>query len=128
MNLLLKYIIEGVDLNKEFNVTVNEKFKSELESHLSSKFNKEISFKVCPMNENNYFLILDDDEYKEIFGYEIVETSLYFLEGMYMPEDMSEVSVILKFLSEIINFSNEYSNKHNDDDSEDDTEWDFEWL
>ena len=127
MNLLLQYIIEGIDLAKEFGISVNEKFKSELEKYLSSKFNQDISFKICPMNENNYFLIFDEDEYKEIFGYEIVGNNLYFLEGMYMPENMNEVSAVLKLLYEIINFTNEYSS-NNDEDSEDDTEWDFEWL
>ena len=127
MNLLLQYIIDGVNLKKEFGISPDENFKKELENHLKSKFNEDITFGICPMNENNYFLIFDNDEYKEIFGYEIVEDSLYFLEGMYMPENMNEVSTILSFLSEIIKFSNEYSN-NNDDDSEDDTEWDFEWL
>ena len=128
MNLLLKYMIEGLDLKSQFKISADNNFKSKLEKHLESKFKGEVSFKRCPMNKDNYFLIFDDDEYKEIFGYEIVKDNLYFLEGMYMPENMLEVSYLLDFLSEVIKYSEEYSQTDTDGDSEEDTEWDFEWI
>ena len=127
MNLLLKYIIYGIDLEKDFGFKASDDFSNKLYGKLSLCFKENPSFKRCIINKNNYFLCIDDNDFKEIFGFKILENKIVFVEGLYMPQKIEEVSDTLKLLSEIISFCSEYK-KISSEEKEKNESIDFEWL
>jgi len=126
VNLLFDYMVNGIDTKEEFGFEADYPFTESLFKHLSEFFNDGETFRACPMNKNNYFLCIEEDDYKEIFGYEIVDNRFFFIEGIYMPQEINEVPSLLDLMSEIIKFCIEYSEK--EEDSDEDTECDFEWI
>jgi len=122
MQFLFDYMVNGIKFKKDFNIDDDEGFRKALVDHMSKKFKKEIMFKQCPINNENYFLVLDSSDFKEIFGFTIEEDNLYFLEGMYLPETFQECVPLLNLLTELIEFCSSY------EPEEESESFDLEWL
>ena len=123
MQLLFDYMVNGINFKEDFDIDDDEAFYVELKNYFSKKFKDEIVFKQCPINKDNYFLVLGDDDFKEIFGFTIDAGNLYFLEGMYLPENLQECIPLFDLLTGLIRFCDSYEPK--EEESED---LDFEWL
>ena len=123
MHLLFDYMVNGINFKEDFDIEYDEEFHSELILNLSKSFKGEVVFKKCPINKDNYFLVLDSDDFKEIFGFTIEDKILYFLEGMYLPENLEECIPLFNLLTKLIEFCSSYEPKEEDSES-----FDIEWL
>ena len=122
MQFLFDYMVNGIKFKKDFDIDNDERFRKSLVDYMSKKFKKEIMFKQCPINNENYFLVLDSNDFKEIFGFTIEGDNLYFLEGMYLPENFQECVPLLNLLTELIEFCASY------EPEEESESFDLEWL
>lgn len=127
MHLLFDYMVNGIDTVRDFEFEVTKNFEESLVEYLKSCFkNSELSLKECSMNPKNYFLCINEDEYKEVFGFEIKENNIFFLEGIYSPQDLSECVDLIDLLSHLIKFCADYEEP--DQAEEESEEESDEWI
>lgn len=122
MQFLFDYMVNGINFKEDFDIENDDMFKNALVDHMSKKFKGEVVFKQCPINNENYFLVLDSNDFKEIFGFTIDGSNLYFLEGMYLPETLQECIPLFNLLTELIEFCSSY------EPEEESESFDLEWL
>lgn len=133
MEVLLNFMVNGIDTKESFDFEIEEDFSKGLVEYIGKSFSdSELTINQCSMNKDNYFLCINDDEYREVFGFEISGNKIFFLEGIYSPQDLVECLDILHLYSSIIEFCSEYQLKAVEEDdkspNDDDDSDDFEWL
>ena len=122
MQFLFDYMVNGINFKEDFGIERDKAFLDSLTAYMSKKFKGDVVFKQCPINKENYFLVIDSDDFKEIFGFTTEGDNLYFLEGMYLPENLQECVPLLNLLTELIEFCSSY------EPEEESESFDLEWL
>ena len=90
-------------------------------------FSEGLKLKPCPINKDEFYLCIEDDEFKECFGYGFHKNLIYFAEGIY-PPSFEQVPDCLKLSSEVLGFVKDWSSKNKREEDTDEDDPSFDWI